>query len=878
MRRYWFGEWVEGPEHLGVSDVKALLQAAERSRAEMRDYPADRALAVLGEMSRRWADPTYGPRARAEAELPALTGFSPEMISLAMQELRWTLDPEVLGRKVATELGGWLRHGEVRLDPRSGTRLSWEPIGVLLQVLSGNVFLVGIGSFVEGVLTGNVSILKLASAETKFMPWFCESLRECDPDGVLSRSVALVDYAWDQHDVIAALKQGVDGVVVWGGEQAVRAYRDGLPARTRLVVFGPKLSAALVTREGLRHTGVPETARRLAREMSIWDQNACTAPQLCFVEGEEGARELFGTLAAECESQRLTLPPGPADVHTAVEIQKLRGVLEVAAARGEGDLRASAGSVDWTVGLDPRARLAPSPLHRTISLVPITDWRGMLSECRAVRGYLQTVGVVAAPAEAASVAEALAAEGALRVLELGSMSGGEVDDPHDGAYDLPQLVHQVVTRVPCGPRAARHFETLSAERQAGMLDARLRTLLTHARRAPYYAEALRGMRIDGVGDLPKAPVLTRQLMEAGLPPRGRGLETGEYRGGYVTRSGGSTGEPKFSFYDGADWECLVAHGAEMFRSMGLSDRDRIANCMLAGDLYGSFVSFDHINCRLGAATLAFAGKAEPALFARMWREIGITAVQGIPATLMPLLRAAKEIERSLSIPRIVYAGCPLQVSDREWLRAELKPERIVSVIGANDGGQLAYQCEHQQGAVHHVVDDFNYLEIVDSGGQRVRGGEPGEILVTSLLKRGFPLIRYAVGDRGRWLPPCDCGRRGRVMEYLGRADDSICVGLLNVCHRDFLAALDGMPVSLLQLVVSRSAGPGERIKARVETSDADAAWGPRARALFLEHVRKLAESLDAGTLAALEVEIVGPGGLPRNPRTGKVSSVVDERD
>ena len=75
----------------------------------------------------------------------------------------------------------------------------------------------------------------------------------------------------------------------------------------------------------------------------------------------------------------------------------------------------------------------------------------------------------------------------------------------------------------------------------------------------------------------------------------------------MSRSGGSTGEPKFSIYDGHDWDALVSHAARIFSSMGIQPGDRVANLMLTGDLYGSFVSFDHVNARLEPRILLLPG-------------------------------------------------------------------------------------------------------------------------------------------------------------------------------------------------------------------------------------------------------------------------------
>jgi phenylacetate-coenzyme A ligase PaaK-like adenylate-forming protein len=889
VRRFVFGEWAPGDVALTAEQVSGICDAADRRREAAASAPLDRTLALLARVRERWLDPGYGPRRAAEAELPDVTGFTPEMVRLGMEAVCWTLDPENLERKIATELSPDA--------PRGGRFLAWQPLGVVLHVLAGNVFVGAAGSLVEGAITGNVNILKVSSSEQVFLPRLVEAIVECDSEGVLAPSLAVVDFASSSAGVIAELKRRVDGIVVWGGEDAVRGYRDGLPARTRLVVFGPKLSVALVTAAGLSRLGASTVATQLAGEIAIWDQNACTAPQACYVEGDERARELARELASALDAAAARLPAGRVEMDTAVEIRKLRTVAEVAEARGEGLLVEPDRGLAWTVIVERRSDLVPSPLARTLRIVPYGEPRDVLAQLEAMRGYVQTVGLATGAGEALDLARDLGRAGALRIVDLGRMAGGDADDPHDGAYDLPQLMHLVVHRLTLpgepgasgavagerGAAGAVAVELLSDRDRQALVDGRLRRLVERARRAPFYRERLAGLAIATTADLERVPPLTRHEMDRNMPPRGDGLSTGPFSGGYVSRSGGSTGEPKFSIYDGPDWEHMIAEAVRCFRTMGLAEGDRLANFMLAGDLYGSFVSFDHINVRIGVTTFAFAGSARPEVFARVWRDFRINAVQGVPTTLVPFLRAVKALVPELAIEKVMYAGSPMSDVDREWLRAALGARRIASVIGANDGGAIAYQCAAQSGALHHVLDDFNFVEIAGDDGRRVPDGEPGRVLITSLLKLAFPLIRYEIGDLGRIVPgQCSCGRTARRLEYMGRADDVLCVGLLNVCHADVVRALSQLPVTHVQ-VAARSDSRGEALSVRVEwapDAPAEASPGDRAarvRAALLSGVAKLAERLEQGALAGLGVEVLAPGTLARNPRTGKVRNVVDER-
>lgn len=874
---YIFGEWKKFKSPLTVPDVEKICGRADEIRRKTAGYPPDRVLRLLGNMRRKWLDPRYAVRKKVKSLLPRETGFSPEMTELGIRELCNMLDPEMLRRKMDAELRGVHGTGGYRYDPGTKTALRWHPLGTVLHVLSGNVFMVAAGSLIEGLITGNVNILKMSSSERVFLPRLIESLIECDKDGVVSGSLAVVEYSSAQQDVISQFKKSVDGIVVWGGEEAVRAYRENLRAGTRLIEFGPKLSLAIITEKGFSLHKPADAALKLARDISIWDQNACTAPQVCYVEGARNAGLLAEELAGAFKKVSKTMPPGRIDLHSAVDIRKLRTVFEIAQARGEGLLKCSSGDLDWTVIVDKDQKMEPSPLHRTIRIIPFKSLSEPIRQVSELRGYVQTAGIMASGRENWELSARLGMEGVLRIVELGQMAAGEAGDPHDGKYDLPQLMNLVLTRFPMPADDMEPADFLPPGEKNALIDERLRLLIDKAKNSKFYRERIGSLKIDSVRDLARIPVLTSDEMEANIPPNGTGLAAGPYTGGYVSRSGGSTGKPKFSIYDRHDWEEMISNAVRVLKSAGLSKGDRLANCMLAGDLYGSFVSFDHINYRAGAATFAFANDAKPEVFLDMWKKFRINVVQGIPTLLLPLLKKIKEMEPSFSIEKVIYAGSPMSRQGYDWIKSALGASRISSIIGANDGGQIAYQCGEMSGAVHHLIDDFNYVEITDENGRPVPDGTPGRILITSLLKYAFPLIRYDIGDMGRIIPGvCRCARTARMLEYLGRSGDMLTVGVLNLRYRDFLNALKGLPVSEMQ-VIARNSDKGEYLVVKIESEDLSGTFRRRIGQAFLDRVKLLKDRLDKGTLEKLDIQLSKPGSLPRNPRSGKIKNLVDER-
>ena len=83
----------------------------------------------------------------------------------------------------------------------------------------------------------------------------------------------------------------------------------------------------------------------------------------------------------------------------------------------------------------------------------------------------------------------------------------------------------------------------------------------------------------------------------------------------------------------------------------------------------------------------------------------------------------------------------------------------------------------------HYWDDFLYLEIIDPvTGKNVPDGEIGEIVITTLVKEGAPLIRYRTHDLSRIVPgKCKCGRcYPRIDVIMGRTDDMMKIKGVNV--------------------------------------------------------------------------------------------------
>jgi phenylacetate-CoA ligase len=132
-----------------------------------------------------------------------------------------------------------------------------------------------------------------------------------------------------------------------------------------------------------------------------------------------------------------------------------------------------------------------------------------------------------------------------------------------------------------------------------------------------------------------------------------------------------------------------------------------------------------------------------------------SVLEGFPSVLSIL--ADFVLQRGSTIPmRVVFtSGEPLY----PWIRGKIETAfetKVFDSYGMTEYCGAIQQCAHGQ---MHLIPEFGFLEILDEHNQPVPEGEEGYFVWTGFLNRAMPLIRYRIGDRGRWQAdePCPCG-------------------------------------------------------------------------------------------------------------------------
>lgn len=424
------------------------------------------------------------------------------------------------------------------------------------------------------------------------------------------------------------------------------------------------------------------------------------------------------------------------------------------------------------------------------------------------------------------------------------------------------------------------FEALDEAALGAAVDAKLRAVVAAARAgSPFHAARLAGIEVAGRADLALVPILGKDAWVAASPPRSEAALTRALGGAYVFRSGGSTGDPKFSIFAAEEFQASMAYFRRTYVAAGLRSGDRVANLFAAGGLYASFVFVNRLLEELGCLNFPYTAAAPAEAVADGAARFAIDTLVGFPSWLLQVAPALAA--RGVRIRKIFFAGEHLHAEDRAALVGQLGCEIVASAgYGAVDSGLMGYQCPAMTGGEHHVLADHAWLEVVHPETLApVPAGEEGLLVATNLDRVLHPVIRYRVGDLARMVPgPCPCGRTTPRFELLGRGDDALRLGYATVTRAEVLAAFAGEPgvTSAVQLVKRREDGR-EALLVRVEVPEPAASdLAGRLLARLLDAKPDVAKLAAAGSLARPEIEVLPPGAIPRVPVTGKFRGTIDE--
>lgn len=333
------------------------------------------------------------------------------------------------------------------------------------------------------------------------------------------------------------------------------------------------------------------------------------------------------------------------------------------------------------------------------------------------------------------------------------------------------------------------------EKQLQQVDAQVKRLL---KSGSFYGEVYRKAGISGVSsqeDFEKLPFSSKDDLRNAYPLGIQAVPEEEVV--RIHSSSGTTGKPVIIPYTSKDVDDWAIMFARCYETAGITNKDRIQITPAYG-LWTAGIGFQLGAEKLGAMTVPMGpGNTDKQL--QMMMDLKTTV---LTATSSYALLLAEEINKrglrdKIHLKKGVFGSERWSKKMREYIRNELGVE-LYDIYGLTEiyGPGIGITCEKEQGI--HYWDDYVYIEIINpETGEPVPDGETGEIVITTLVKEGAPLLRFRTHDLSRIIPEkCSCGRSYPRLDTIGgRSDDMFKVRGVNMFPKqveELLQDVDGV--------------------------------------------------------------------------------------
>lgn len=340
----------------------------------------------------------------------------------------------------------------------------------------------------------------------------------------------------------------------------------------------------------------------------------------------------------------------------------------------------------------------------------------------------------------------------------------------------------------------------------------------------------------------------------------------------IHSSSGTTGKPVIIPYTAKDVDDWAIMFARCYETAGVTKKDRVHITPGYG-LWTAGIGFQAGAEKLGAMVIPMGpGNTDKQL--QMMIDLESTV---LTATSSYALLLAEEIDKrglkdKIHLKKGVFGSERWSEKKRKYIKEKLGIE-LYDIYGLTEiyGPGIGISCNAQNGM--HYWDDYVYIEIIDpKTGKTLPDGEEGEIVITTLVKEGAPLIRFRTHDISRIIPgECPCGRKHPRLDIIkGRSDDMFKVHGVNMFPsqvEELLALVDGVPSEYTINIAHDEPANKDIMLVTVEAE---------GRVDFEQTGRQIRDLFKSRIGVTPKITVVPVGTLPRSEK--KTQRVIDHRE
>ncbi len=315
------------------------------------------------------------------------------------------------------------------------------PLGVLLHITAGNADGLPALSLAEGLLTGNINILKLPQADNNVSLKMIQRLIEIEP--LLTDYIYVFDTPSSDVSAMKKMAELSNGIVVWGSELAVAAVRQMAPNGAKLIEWGPRLSFVYVSGYEKGYNW-QEQWTALAEHIAKTKQLLCSSCQVIYLDTEDVSKlrdfgaEFLPYLESAIKKYRSASIGTVAQISLLKYADELEQIMTGQKSQNTGEQRGEGCSIT----ISENSELELSYMFGNCLVKPLPRHK-IMETMRKHKDMLQTVGLICPTEQRAELIDLLAKCGLNRIMTAGNMSAYFSGEAHDGEYAMRRYIRIV---------------------------------------------------------------------------------------------------------------------------------------------------------------------------------------------------------------------------------------------------------------------------------------------------------------------------------------------------------------------------------------------------------------------------------------------------
>lgn len=295
----------------------------------------------------------------------------------------------------------------------------------MFHIAAGNVDVLPAYSVIEGLLAGNINILKLPSGDRGVSVKLLSELIKIEPK--IKSYVYVFDVPSTETETLKLFADIADAIVVWGGDTAIKAARSMASVTTKIIEWGHKLSFAYATLDVS-----DDDLKGLAYHMAMTDQILCSSAQGIFIDTDSREElnkfaERFFKIFVEVNKSHKPVPFGMKSKNA------LQLYYEELETKNSKKKIWKQDGISVTTSDDMNLEL--SMMFRSIWIKMLPKER-IIKQLKPYKNHLQTVGLLTTKEKFEELKDLLIKTGLTRITKGEDMSRIIVGESHDGMYPL----------------------------------------------------------------------------------------------------------------------------------------------------------------------------------------------------------------------------------------------------------------------------------------------------------------------------------------------------------------------------------------------------------------------------------------------------------